>query len=151
MLPKAESSDHIAAWAGPAVPAPPRCLRPCPASSSPAGGRAWPPEWSRASCPSSPGPSTGSAPATSVIRCRTARRTALSGEWSRGGLAVLWEQHSSFLFFRCGGFSRIGVRGCRQAPGEEDAWCPLFVRDIVIETPTVERVPPASTVPKRCG
>lgn len=43
------------------------------------------------------------------------------------------------------------MQGCRRAPGGEDARCPLFVRDIVIETPAVKRVPPAPAVPERCG
>ncbi|NXK40590.1 PI5PA phosphatase, partial [Piprites chloris] len=57
----------------PPCPVPPRCPRLCPASSSPAGGQAWPLELSRASCPSSAGPSAAPAPATPAIRYRTAR------------------------------------------------------------------------------
>lgn len=53
--------------------------------------------------------------------------------------------------FRCGGSSRIGVRGCRQAPGGEDAWYPLFVRDIVLETSIVEWVPRTPPVPEHWG
>lgn len=42
------------------------------------------------------------------------------------------------------------MRGCRQAPGSEGVWCPLFVPDIVIQTRIVEGVlpAPAPTVPE---
>uniref|UniRef100_A0A8C3V1W6 Phosphatidylinositol 4,5-bisphosphate 5-phosphatase A n=1 Tax=Catharus ustulatus TaxID=91951 RepID=A0A8C3V1W6_CATUS len=115
MLPKAESSDHIAAWAGPAVPRAPT-LPKAVSSEFLAGGwggltpRAEPSELPVLARPLgrlNPGDVCDPLPDCS-------ERAPEEGTGT--GLAVLWEQHPLRPFLCCGRFSRVGVRDCRQLP-----------------------------------